>query len=65
MSMVSISRKRDYIIYFQNHMKKIFFLRNQEILYFLCVLDPGDHFTKSRPARVRTKLEREKNFNFK
>ena len=35
-----------------------FFLRSQEILYFLCVLDPGDHFTKSRPASgvLRTKL---------
>ena len=38
--------------------KKIFFLRNQEIFSFLCVLDPGDHFTKSRPASgvLRTKL---------
>ena len=49
--------------------KNKFFLRNQEILCFLCVLDPGDHFTKSRPASgvrrpasgvLRTKLGRKK-----
>ena len=34
--------------------KKNFFLRNQEIFSFLCVLDPGDHFTKSRPASGKT-----------
>ena len=28
--------------------KKFFFLRNQEILCFLCILDPGDHLTHSR-----------------
>ena len=42
--------------------KQNFFLRNQEILCFLCVLDPGDHFTKSRRVSgVRqTKLGRGK-----
>ena len=39
--------------------KKIFFLRNKEFLCFLYVLDPGDHFTKSRLASGirRTKLK--------
>ena len=33
--------------------KKIFFsffFRNKEISWFLCLLDPGDHFMNSRPA---------------
>ena len=30
--------------------KTFFFLRNKEILCFLCVLEPGDHFTESRPV---------------
>ena len=44
--------------------KTNFFLRNQEILCFLCVLDPGDHFTKRRPASCGQNLDVE-NFNFK
>ena len=41
-----------------------FFLRNQEILCFLCVLDPGDYFTKSRPVSCGQNLD-VKNFNLK
>ena len=40
--------------------KKNFFLRNQEIFSFLCVLDPGDHFTKIRPASCGQYLDVEK-----
>ena len=38
------------------------FYKNQEIFSFLCVLDPGNHFKKSRPASgvLRTKLRRKK-----
>ena len=44
--------------------KKNFFLRNQEIFSFLCVLDPGEHFTKSRPASgVRRPASCGQNFN--
>ena len=44
-------------------LKKKFFMRNQEILCFLCVLDPGDHSTKSRLASCGQNLHVEK-FHF-
>ena len=49
--------------------KTFFFLRSQEILCFLCVLDLGDHFTKSHPASSDQcpvdKTLTKKNFDFK
>ena len=36
--------------FFLSFLSFFFNLRNKEILCFLCVLDPGDHFAKSRPA---------------
>ena len=64
---VSVSRflslKRILWLYVFVHFspkKNFFFFRNQEILCFLCVLGPGDHFTKSRPVSCGQNLDVEK-----
>ena len=61
-----LSHKINFVTMFLSiSLKKNFFsLRNQEILCFLCVLDPGDHFMKSRPASCGQHFNWEK-FRFK
>ena len=40
--------------------KKIFFWETKKFYVFLCVLDPGNHFMKSRPASSGQNLHVEK-----
>ena len=48
---------------FYQKKKNFFFEKPRNFLVFLCVLDPGDHFTKSRPASCGKIFNQEK-FHF-
>ena len=53
-----IIESKKYFVNFYEKKKKNIFLRNQEILCFLCVLDPGRHFTKKASSGQNLNLEK-------
>ena len=57
------SQRLYVFVHFSQTFFFFFFFRNQEILCFFMRLDPGDHFTKSRPASCGQNLHVEK-FHF-